>query len=400
MHYRADIQSGNTLSVLGFGCMRFPRNITGFDMKKTEDIILHAIDGGINYFDTAWAYPGNEEALGVILHRNQVREKIYIATKLPLVYVKGPADFDKYLNQSLERLKTTCIDYYLMHMITDMEQWAKLKAWGIEEWIIRRKKEGQIRQAGFSYHGNRDDFLKIIDDYDWNMCMIQYNYSDENYQAGVTGLKKAAQKMPVMIMEPLLGGKLATGLPKKAIEIYQNAHQDISPAGWGLNWVWNQKEVTTVLSGMSTMAQLEENLHLAGLAQPGMLRETEMEIYRQVLEVINRAYRVRCTGCNYCMPCPRGINIPGSLAAYNSSYSQGFFEGLKQFIFSTGMISEHSASPSLCIKCGKCEPLCPQNLPIIRHLKQVDRRLNPFWMKFAGICARAYLGKKRTINNY
>jgi predicted aldo/keto reductase-like oxidoreductase len=395
MQYRIDKKSGNKLSVLGFGCMRFPKNITGFDMRKTEDMILRSIEGGVNYFDTAWIYSGSEETIGTIFERNHVRENIFIASKLPLVMVKSPADFDKYLDQSLTRLKTGYIDYYLLHMITDSEMWGKLKGWGIEDWIIRKKKEGKIRRIGFSYHGSRSEFLKTLDDYDWEMCMIQYNYSDENFQAGVTGLRKAAERMPVMIMEPLLGGKLATGLPKDAVELLKKAKPDLSPAAWGLNWVWNQAEVTLLLSGMSDMAQLEENLRLADSAKAGMLEQADFDTYRKALEVINRSCKIRCTGCNYCMPCPKGVNIPGCFTAYNAVYSLGYVAGMHQFVTSTALTSERSGSPSLCVKCGVCESHCPQKLPIMEYLAQVSRRMEPFWFKFIGSCVRAFLGKKR-----
>ena len=379
--------------------MRFPKGIAGIDMQKTEDLILRAIEGGINYFDTAWVYPGSEEALGTVLAKHNVREKVHIATKLPLIMVKGPADFDRFFNQSLKQLKTGYVDYYLMHMVTDLQQWEKLKSWGIENWITEKKKSGQIRQIGFSFHGSFGEFVKVVDDYNWEMCLIQYNYSNENFQAGVTGLKKAAQKMPVMIMEPLLGGRLAANLPKEAVDIFKKANSDWSPAAWGLNWVWNQPEVTLLLSGMSDTAMLEENLRLAGDARPGMLGETEAGIYRQALAVINRACKIQCTGCNYCMPCPKGVNIPGCFAAYNTVYAMGYFAGMHQFVSSTGLTSEQSGSPSQCVACGKCEKHCPQNLPIARHLKQVERRMEPFLVKFVGACARAFLGKKRKKAN-
>ena len=395
MQYRVDKKSGNKLSILGLGCMRFPRNIGGIDMHKTEELIMRSIEGGLNYFDTAWIYPGSEEALGSILEKNHVREKIFLTTKLPLIMLKSPADFDKYFNQTLKRLKTGYIDYYLLHMITDMDQWVKLKSWGIENWIAEKKKAGQIRQIVFSFHGSCAEFLKVVDDYDWEMCMIQYNYSDENFQAGVTGLKKAAEKMSVMIMEPLMGGKLATGLPKEAVEIFKKVNPDLSPAAWGLNWVWNQKETTLLLSGMNSMAQLEENLRLAGEATSGMLGETELDAYREALAVINRSCKIRCTGCNYCMPCPRGVNIPGCFTAYNTIYSMDYVEGMKQFITSTGLTSERSGSPSQCVQCGKCESHCPQNLPIVKHLGEVQRRMEPWWLRFIGVCMRAFLGKKR-----
>jgi predicted aldo/keto reductase-like oxidoreductase len=286
-----------------------------------------------------------------------------------------------------------------MRRRTDRDQWTRLKSWGIEAGIAAKKQAGQIRQIGFSYHGSCSEFLKVIDDYDWEMCQIQYNYSDANFQAGVTGLRKAAAKMPVMIMEPLLGGKLAHGLPREAAAVFAAANPDWSPAAWGLNWVWNQPEVTLLLSGMSELSQLEENLRLADTARPDMLGPADMDVYRRALEVVNRAYKVRCTGCNYCMPCPKGVNIPGCFAAYNTSFSIGFVAGMQQFITSTALTSERSSSPSLCVKCGKCESHCPQHLPIIKSLGMVRRRMEPLWLKIAGAGARAFLGKTRKKTN-
>jgi predicted aldo/keto reductase-like oxidoreductase len=395
MLYRLDKNSGNRLSILGFGCMRFPRGLGGIDARKTEELIMKAIREGVNYFDTAWIYPGSEEVLGAILEKNRLREKVFIATKLPVVLLKGPADFDKYFNQTLERLRTSYIDYYLMHMLTGIELWEKLKSWGIERWIAEKKRAGQIRQIGFSYHGSLDGFLKITGDYPWEFCQIQYNYSDENFQAGVKGLRKAAETMPVVIMEPLLGGKLAGALPRKAVEIFRKARPEWSPAAWALNWLWNQKEVGLLLSGMNSDAQLEENLALADKARPGMLGPDDLGVYRRVLESLNRGRQIGCTGCNYCMPCPKGVNIPGSFAAYNVSYSIGYVEGMKQFVTSTALTSEQSNSPGLCVKCGACEKHCPQHLPIIKNLEQVRKRMEPLWFRLLGRIVRAFLGKNR-----
>ena len=362
---------------------------------------MGAIEKGVNYFDTAWVYPGSEEALGEVLHKNNARYKVYIATKLPLVLFKSGAqsvDFDKYLNQSLERLKTDYIDYFLLHMITNTDQWNRLKNWGIENWIAKKKSAGVIKQIGFSFHGSGSEFLKIIDDYCWELTQIQYNYFDENFQAGVKGLRAASAKMPVIVMEPLLGGKLAAGLPKEAVKIFNDANPSgarLSPAGWALNWLWNQAEVTSVLSGMSSMDQLNENISLCESASVNMLNDSHKAVYKSVLESINRACKIRCTGCDYCMPCPAGVNIPGSFAAYNTVYSMGFFEGLKQYMTSSGLISVKSGSPSLCVKCGKCETHCPQKISIMKELAVVEKRMEPFFIKFAGFCARAFLGKKR-----
>jgi predicted aldo/keto reductase-like oxidoreductase len=399
LQYRIDKKSGNKLSVLGFGCMRFPKILGRIDPPKTEEIIMRSIEMGVNYFDTAWVYPGSEEALGAVLNKNNIRDKVYIATKLPLILLKNSGDhtgdFDKYFNQSLDRLKTGYIDYYLMHMLTDVEQWNALKRWGIEYWIAKKKEDGRIKHIGFSFHGAGNEFLKIIDDYDWELCLMQYNYSDENYQAGVTGLRAASQKMTVVTMEPLLGGKLATGLPKEAVKIFKDADANLTPADWGLNWVWDQKEVTTLISGMSSLEQVEENLRLADTSYAGMLGDTQKAAYKQVLEFVNRACKIRCTGCNYCMPCPAGVNIPGSFSSYNASYSLGFITGMQQFITSTGFTSKKGSSPFLCIKCGKCESHCPQKISIMKELVNVRKKMEPFWIRFIGVCVRAFLGKRR-----
>lgn len=407
MQYRTDIKTGNNLSVLGFGCMRFPKILGRIDLKKTEEIVMRSIEMGVNYFDSAWMYSGSEETLGAIFKKNNVREKIYIATKLPLVLLKSSgagagnrarntaAEFDKYLNQSLERLQTDYIDYYLLHMLMDFDQWQKLKNNRITEWIAQKKKSGAVRQIGFSFHGSGSEFLKIIEDYDWDICLIQYNYFDENFQAGVTGLRAAAKKMPVIIMEPLLGGKLAAGLPKEAVNIFRKHDSALSPAGWALNWLWDQTEVTALISGMGTLEQLEENARLASSAKAGMLTDQYKAVYNSVLKYMNRSCKVRCTGCNYCMPCPAGVNIPGCFSAYNTRYSMGFVEGMKQFATSTGMVSETGSSPGQCIKCGKCEPLCPQKVSIIKELAIVRRRMEPWWIKLGGACARAFFGRKR-----
>jgi len=382
--------------------MRFPKTLGVTDMQKTEELIMRSIELGVNYFDTAWIYSGNEEALGTILQKNNVRYKVNIATKLPLIKFNASSDsidFDKYLNQSLERLKTDYVDYYLLHMITDMDQWKRLKSWGIENWIANKKSSGQIKRIGFSFHGSGSEFLKVIEDYEWELATIQYNYFDENFQAGVRGLRAAAAKMPVVAMEPLLGGKLVSGLPKDAVKIFNAAAgpsgEKLSPAGWAFNWLWNQPEVTTVISGMDRIEQLEENVKISEASSAYMLNDSHKAVYKSVLESINRSCKIRCTGCNYCMPCPVGVNIPGSFSAYNTRYSMGYVEGLKQYATSTGMTQVKSGSPSLCIKCNKCEPLCPQGIPIMKDLITVRKKMEPLYFRFIGYCVRAFFGKKR-----
>jgi predicted aldo/keto reductase-like oxidoreductase len=377
--------------------MRFPKTRGAIDLGKTEWLIMEAIQGGVNYFDTAYLYGGSEEALGSILEKNRARDRVYIASKLPLVMLREAGDIDKCFNKTLERLKTDHIDYYLMHMLTDRPFWDKLRAWGIEEWIAEQKKSGRIKQAGFSFHGSQTEFLELLDVYDWDFCQIQYNYIQENYQAGKAGLLKAAGKgLPVIIMEPLLGGRLATGLPPEAERIFRAAgasREQRSPAEWALRWVWDHPEATVLLSGMNAPAQLEENLLLAEQALPGSLDAEEREAYRRVLEVFNASYKVPCTGCNYCMPCPRGVNIPGCFAAYNTSYALGWIQGMQQYATSTGLTSPQTGRPGNCVKCGACETHCPQHIPIIKSLAQVRSRMEPLPVRGAIGVARAFLGR-------
>ncbi|MDR2517955.1 MAG: aldo/keto reductase [Spirochaetaceae bacterium] len=398
MQFRVDKKSGNKLSVLGFGCMRFPKNLGIIDMQKTESLIMDAIHGGVNYFDTGYIYAGSEEALGAVLEKNQVRQWVFIATKLPHVMVSEGADFDRLFNKQLERLRTDYIDYYLIHNLTDTERWEQLKDWGIEAWIAEKKQAKQIKRLGFSFHGSQTEFFKLLDAYPWEFCQIQYNYAGKNFQAGYAGLKKAAEQMPVMIMEPLLGGKLATSLPRGAVEILQTANPDLSPAAWGLRWVWDHREVTLLLSGMNEKSQLAENLRTADTALPQMLAPAEHETYKQVLNLFNAAYKVRCTGCNYCMPCPRGINIPSCFAAYNTSFAIGYISGMLQYLTSTAaLVSKKTGGPRHCVKCGACEQKCPQHLPIIKTLEAVRKRMEPFWFKWAIAGIRTFLRRNKKV---
>ena len=310
MQYRED-RYGNKLSVLGFGCMRFPRVNGRIDKEATEKLLLRAYETGVNYFDTAYIYPGSEETIGEIFEKNQIREKVNIATKLPHYLIRSREALDKYFDEHLRRLRTDYIDYYLMHMLNDIAAWEKLQKLGIEEWLEEKKASGQIRQVGFSYHGNSDMFCKVIDAYDWDFCQIQYNYMDEHTQAGRRGLEYAYSKgIPVVIMEPLRGGKLVTKLPKDAVQTFRNHTAHHSPAQWAFLWLWDQKEVTVVLSGMNDMEMLKENLRTARHAFPGVLMEDDRKMLGEVAAIINSRMKVGCTGCHYCMPCPQGVDIP------------------------------------------------------------------------------------------
>ena len=377
MRYIKDKNSENMLSALGFGCMRFP-----LDRRKTEKLIVTAVDRGVNYFDTAYVYPNSESTLGWVLDKNKIRDKVYIATKLPHMKCNEYADFDKIFDKQLERLKTDFIDYYLIHNISDLPSWRRLCDLGIEKWISEKKEKGRIRQIGFSFHGTQNDFAELIDAYDWDFCQIQYNYADENYQAGKTGLAAAhAKGLTVIIMEPLLGGKLATGLPPKAAGLFRESNGGRSEASWALLWLWNQPEVSVVLSGMNSEEQLEDNLNSAETAKRGMLTDTEAAVYGPVVEVLREAYKVACTGCNYCMPCPNGVNIPVCFAAYNTSFAMGFVAGMTQYLTGMGVNQTGKTNRAVyCSKCGACAGKCPQKINIPESLDAVKKRIEPFWL--------------------
>ncbi len=374
MQYRAD-RYGNPISILGYGCMRFTTSAGKVDVNKAEKEILEAYRAGVNYFDTAYVYPGSEAALGVILARSGIREKVTIATKLPHYLIKKPESMEAYFSEELRRLKTDHVDYYLMHMLTDVKTWDRLVGLGIVDWLAEKKKSGQIRQVGFSYHGNSDMFCKLLEVYDWDFCQIQYNYLDENSQAGVTGLHRAAEKgLPVIIMEPLRGGRLTTGLPAAARHVLEHAPVSRTPAQWALRWLWNQKEVTCVLSGMNSLEMVQENVGTAQDAHPGILTEADFEIYRRLVAAINEKMKVGCTGCRYCMPCPRGVDIPGTFAAYNRLATDGYWKALTEYFMITGVRRDYTG-PANCIGCGKCEQHCPQHLPIRQELQNARKTM-------------------------
>jgi predicted aldo/keto reductase-like oxidoreductase len=385
MQYSTDKKSGNKLSILGFGCMRLPhKNINQIDIEKTEQLILKAVQNGINYFDTAFTYTHSEEVLGQIIEKNNLRNKILIATKLPLIQFRKYRDFNSFFNVQLDRLKTDFFDYYLLHNLSDMGLWKSLCEIGIERWIDEKKKSGQIKNIGFSFHGKQNEFFQLLDAYQWDFCQIQYNYINIHYQAGMAGLKKASEKgLPVFVMEPLLGGKLATGLPKKAAKLFKSVNNTLSPAAWALRWLWNQKEVTLVLSGMNADSQLEENIIAANNSVPDMLNKEEIAAYESVIKLFNASYKVPCTGCNYCMPCPHKVNIPGCFMAYNVSYTVGMYAGVQQYLTSTGINDPRiNYAASNCKQCGECENRCPQHIQIKKSLKKVTNRMESFLVKF------------------
>jgi predicted aldo/keto reductase-like oxidoreductase len=380
--------------------MRFSSKNGKIDFEKADKEFMRAYELGVNYFDTAYIYPGNEEIVGRIIEKNNIRDKINLATKLPQYLVKNRAALDKYFDEELKRLRTDYVDYYLMHHMTDHTQWEKLVSLGIKEWIAEKKAEGKIRHVGFSFHGTTEEFLQILNAYDWEMCLVQYNYVDENTQAGKTGVHAAAEKgIPVMIMEPLRGGKLVDLLPEKAKQMIAEDPHGWSPAEWAFRWLWNQEEVTCVLSGMNSIEMIEENCRIASEAQAGAFTDEEHQFLSGIKQIILDTTKVNCTGCRYCMPCPKGVNIPGIFSCYNHMYSESKSSGRLEY-FQTIALRIDPCDASLCIKCGKCELHCPQSIPIREKLVEADKALNPPFVKaYNKLAKRVMVGKKKKADN-
>ncbi|SEF76631.1 hypothetical protein SAMN04487934_10355 [Eubacterium ruminantium] len=393
MQYRKD-KYGEDISVLGYGCMRFTRKGTSIDIDKAEKEVMAAFNAGVNYYDTAYIYPGSEAAMGEIIARNNIRSKIKIATKLPQYLIVSKKAIDKYFAEELSRLRTDYVDYYLMHHLTDVEMWEKLKQIDIISWIEEKKKSGAIKNIGFSYHGNTENFLKILNDYDWDFCQIQYNYLDEVSQAGVEGLKAAAAKgIPVVIMEPLRGGRLVNLLPEEAKKMIAEESRGWTAAEWAFRWLYNQPEVTCVLSGMNSLEMVEENCKTADTSPEGHFTEEDYKFIEKIKAIIKEKEKVGCTGCRYCMPCPKGVDIPGIFRCYNAMYTEGKKDGRFQFAQTVGLTKE-PAFASQCIECGKCEKHCPQNIPIREKLKEADKKLRPLHYKIGIGIARKYMFRK------
>ena len=293
---------------------------------------------------------------------------------------------ERYFREQCKRLKTDYIDYYLIHMLPDRGTFERLWKLGVFDWLEEKKAKGIIHNIGFSYHGNTSSFQELLDLYSWDFCQIQYNYVDEHSQAGRAGLKKANKMgIPVIIMEPLRGGRLVTGLPKEALKEMENVSKNRTPAEWGLRWLFDQEEVTVVLSGMNTNEMVEENIRIASKAGIHCITEEEREVYRKVKEILNEKVKVPCTGCGYCMPCPKGVDIPGAFRCYNVRYTDGLVKAEKEYIMCTTMRSKRS-NASLCVSCGKCEKHCPQEIAIRKELKNVKRTLeSPVYKVVSGV---------------
>jgi predicted aldo/keto reductase-like oxidoreductase len=374
--------------------MRLPMTETGqIDEPRATRQIRDAIGRGVNYLDTAWPYHAGESetVLGRVL-AGGYRDKVKIATKLPSWMIDRRQDMDTYLDTQLEKLQTNRIDYYLVHALAG-DSWDRLLSLGLVDFLDRAKADGRIVNAGFSFHGFIDDFKRIVDGYPWEFCQIQYNYLDEENQAGTEGLKYAASKdLGVVIMEPLRGGNLGLPTPPPGVDaIWQKAEVKRTPVEWALRWVWDHPEVTVVLSGMNDEAHIEENLAIAAQAFPNSLTEDELKLVDAASREYETLMKVGCTGCGYCMPCPSEVAIAGCFEVYNKKYMFGNEEEAK-FMYAirmSGMISGTSGYASQCVQCGECLEKCPQNIEIPDLLEMVAEELED-----ADLGKRVAMGKK------
>lgn len=376
MQYRKLGKQGLELPALGFGAMRLPLlsdDPGDVDESGSIKLIRHAIDRGISYVDTAYNYhKGKSEIIVGKALKEGYREKTRVATKLPGWLINTYWDFDKYLNEQLSKLDVECIDFYLIHNL-NQKYWNSLVPLGVLEFLNRARQQGKIRYAGFSFHDNVELFKRIIDSYDWDFCQIQYNYMDEHFQAGTEGLRyAAARNIPVIVMEPLQGGKLAKEPPQSVKALWDTANTKRTPAEWGLRWVLNHPEVGMVLSGMNTLEQVDENIRAAEAALPGTLTEEEIKLVKAVENEYRKNTAVYCTGCGYCMPCPAKVWIPYNFELLNDYF---IYETKEASAEMYDRLMKSGEAAAFCMGCGRCEMACPQRLPVVRLLNDVDRIL-------------------------
>ncbi|HHY81784.1 MAG TPA: aldo/keto reductase [Clostridiales bacterium] len=380
MQYRKLEKLGIECSIFGIGCMRLPllANPDGsissdrIDEPEAIRMLRYAIDHGVNYIDTAYGYHGgNSERLVGKALKDGYREKVKLATKLPVWKANTYEDFDMLLNEQLSKLETEYIDFYLLHAL-NKASWEKVRDMGILDWLKDARSSGRIRYAGFSFHDEFEVFKEIVDAFDWDMCQIQLNILDADKQAGVIGLKYAGSKgIPVVIMEPLRGGKFAA-VTEDIKELWNQAETKRSPVEWAFRWLYNFPEVTVILSGVSTMEQLQDNLRIFENALPDCMTQDELDLVEKVRALYESKTRVRCTACEYCLPCPNGVSIPGIFGIYNDASTFGIKDGhIKRY---KKLINENRDA-SQCIECGNCESVCPQHIDIIDKLKEAHKIL-------------------------
>ena len=376
-------RNGDEIFPLGLGAMRLPTKNNSIDREKAQEFILYAINKGVNYIDTAYAYHGGESEsfLGEILSLAdndgvKYRDKVKLSTKLPSWMVRSREDMDAFLNEQLGKLQTASIDYYYVHSV-DLSTILRLKELGLYEFLEKVKSEGKIKNIGFSYHGSPNEFNDLIDDFNWDMVLIQYNYLDVNAQAGIRGIRYAYENdVAVFVMEPLKGGILAGELPKEVDDLFFTVSNK-SSVDWALSWIFNQKEITCVLSGMGSLDEIKENMAIAERVETGSLSDDELDVLNKAQAIFDSLMKINCTGCGYCLPCPKGVNIPDCFNVYNEKYLfnkkvLGMIpHAMVNYYMVVGGITNKQSSAGLCNHCGRCKRLCPQSLDIPNELDRV-----------------------------
>lgn len=381
MQYRKILKTGEEISVLGYGGMRFPTKMGKIDVPLAKKQILTAIDLGVNYIDTAWFYHYGESESFLGNHILNSGRKINIATKLPVPMVTKTSQMEEIFEKQRKKLNVEVIDFYLLHMLSG-KFFDKMLNLSVIKFMDDLKSSGRIRYMGFSFHSDFDDFVRIIDSYDWDFCQVQFNILDVDFQAGIKGTEYAKSKgISVFIMEPLRGGSLVTKMPKKIEKLYATADIQRTPAQWAFRFIYNHDAVTMVLSGMNDETHILENIETAKQTLPNSMSQKELEIIKDVRKTFNELMTVHCTGCEYCLPCPVNINIPNTFTALNNKNM--FNDRLSDIIhLKTVGISYKGDKPgyaSNCINCGKCEKACPQNIEIRKKLKDVQKQIEtPF----------------------
>lgn len=361
-------KTNEEVSLLGFGCMRLPTLPDGeIDEEEAIRIIRYAIDHGVNYLDTAYGYHGGKsEVLVGKAVQNGYREKVHIATKLPVWLLNEPADCERLFSEQLERLGVDQVDFYLLHSL-DKGNWHRAVENEALEFLEQAQEQGRIKHVGFSFHDDLPVFREIIDSYPWDFCQIQFNYMDECYQAGLAGLKYAASKgLGVIVMEPLRGGRLVKNVPQEVQELFNQAPVKRSPAEWAFRWVADHPEVSLILSGMHSFQDVEENLAIMAEAKPNSLSKKEIALINKAKEIYEQRIKVLCTDCRYCLPCPQNVSIPDIFRLYNDASIYNTVEDSKGW-YANFVKKEQDASR--CIACGQCEAVCPQNIAIIDSLQ-------------------------------
>lgn len=380
-------KNGDNLSQLGFGAMRLPSKNGKIDREEAKRQIYYGIDNGINIIDTAAIYGmgDNERFLGEVL-QGEYKDKVKISTKLPAFSIKKYEDMEKTLDKQLERLQRDTIDYYLLHNI-DMKTMKRLIKKDVFKFLEKAKEDGKIRYVGFSYHGKADEFDDIVDLYEWDVAMVQYNYFDDNAQINIEGIKYASDHgMGIFVMEPLKGGILAGKIPKEAQDIFNEANPDKSVAQWSFEWILNHPEITCVFSGMNSMDQLKENIEVINDIEPHSLSIEEMETLEDVKRVFKNLIKINCATCGYCMPCPQNVNIPECMKIYNEKYlfdQKGLIsKSLINYFTTVGGVMNTPTNAGLCNGCGKCLRKCPQHLDIPKELSKVQKEFEGHGFNF------------------